>query len=176
MVKKDFKTPEKTRRRMREYMYKYTRGKIGYAFVVADILHFGHLHFLLECKKFCDYLIAGVYTDELTETYKRRPIIPFEERIELVRNLKPVDMVVTVHDRDCTPMLKQLIRDGWKVKYLFHGTDWNPDTDPDLKKSKTFIESVDGQLIQPKYYEERTTSSIIHEIIKRYKNNEKGIE
>ena len=163
---------EKRRKYLRDYMYKYRKDNVGYSFLVADTFHYGHLNFLNECKKHCSYLICGIYTDKLTETYKRRPIIPFEERIEIVRALKVVDMVVTVHDRNCVPMLKQLIDDGWKIKYLFHGSDWNPDTDKDLKVSKEFIESVGGQLIQPAYYEGRTTSSIIKEIIERYTNGE----
>lgn len=169
------KTLEEQRIWRRQYQYKYRKGIIGYAFVVADCLHYGHLHFLKECKKHCDFLIVGVYTDELTETYKRRPITPFEERIELIRSLKPVDMVVTVHHRDCTPVLKGLIEDGWKVKCLFHGTDWSPETDEDLKKSKTFVESIGGELIQPEYYEGRTTTSVIKEILERYKNGENVI-
>ena len=90
----------------------------GYAFVVGDLLHYGHLHFLKQCKKHCDFLIVGVYTDELTESYKRRPVIPFVERIALIQSLKPVDMVVTVQDRSCIPMLKELSRQGWIIKYL----------------------------------------------------------
>ena len=160
---------------MRDYMYKYRRGNVGYAFVVGDLFHYGHLHFLKECKNHCDFLIVGVYTDELTETYKRRPIIPFEERIELIQALKSADMVVTVHNRDCTPMLKKLTEDGWKIKYLFHGTDWTPGQDKDLQKSTEFIESLGGQLIQPEYYEGRTTTSIIKEILIRYENGENVI-
>ena len=160
---------------MREYMYKYRKRKVGYAFIVGDLLHYGQLHFLKECKNHCDFLIVGVYTDELTESYKRRPIIPFEERVELIQALKPVDMVVIVHNRDCTPMLKKLTEDNWKVKYLFHGTDWNAEIDEDLRKSRDFIESIGGQLIQPEYYEGRTTTSIIKEILRRYKNGENVI-
>lgn len=157
---------------MKDYMYKYRKRNVGYAFVVGDLLHYGHLHFLKECKKHCDFLIVGVYTDELTMTYKRRPIIPFEERIELIQALRVVDMVVTVHNRSCVPMLKQLTEDHWKIKYLFHGTDWNAEKDSDLIKSKAYIESIGGELIQPKYYEGTTTSAIIKEIILRYSNGE----
>ena len=69
-------------------------------------------------------------------------------------------------------MLKKLTEDGWKIKYLFHGTDWKIEKDSDLQDSKQYIESVGGQLYQPEYYEGRTTTSIIEEIIRRYKNNE----
>jgi len=163
---------EKRRKYIRDYMYKYRRGDVGYCFLVCDMIHFGHLHFLNECKKHCSFLICGIYTDKLTETYKRKPIIPFEERIELVQALRVVDMVVTVHDRSCIPMLKHLTADGWKIKYLFHGSDWNLKKDNDLVESKAYIESIGGQLIQPAYYEGRTTSSIIKEIIERYTNGE----
>lgn len=165
---------EKTQRKeyMRDYMYKYRKSNVGYAFVVGDLLHYGHLHFLKECKKHCDFLIVGVYTDKLTQTYKRRPIIPFEERIELIQALKPVDMVVTVHNRNCSHMLKFLTEDGWKIKYLFHGTDWNPEADDDFKKSKEFIESIGGQLVQPQYYNGRTSTMIINEIVERSERGE----
>lgn len=156
-------------------MWKYRKGVIGYAFVVGDLLHYGHLHFLKECKKHCDYLIVGVYTDELTASYKRQPIIPFDERIELIQSLRQVDMVVTVHDRSCVPMLRQLREDGWNIHVLFHGTDWNANKDPDLMKSKAYIESVGGELIQPQYYEGRTTTMIIEEILRREKDGENPI-
>ena len=160
---------------MKNYEYRFKGKRVGYAFVVGDLLHYGHLHFLSECKKHCDFLIVGVYTDELTGTYKRRPIIPFAERIELIQALKVVDMVVTVHDRSCTPMLKQLREDGWDVTLLFHGTDWNPEKDQDLRESKEYIEGVKGRLIQPEYYSERTTTSIIEEILRRELNGENPI-
>lgn len=67
---------------------------IGYAYVVADIFHIGHLRHLLNCKAMCDILIVGVLTDEATMEIKPRPIIPFEERIQVVVALECVDVVV----------------------------------------------------------------------------------
>ena len=61
--------------------------------MVGDLLHYGHLRFLRKCRHHYDYLIVGVYTDELTMTYKRKPIIPFKERIEMVGALRIVDEV-----------------------------------------------------------------------------------
>lgn len=145
--------------------------KIGYAFIVGDLLHYGHLHFLRECKKYSTFLIVGVYVDELVCTYKRQPIIPFKERFELIKELRIVDLVIPVYDRDCTPALKKLSDDGWKIDFLFHGDDWSKD-DPDLKKSREYIESVGGELIQPKYYKARTTTDTIKEIVKRYLDGE----
>ena len=119
--------------------------KVGYAFVVGDLLHYGHLRFFRKCRQHCDYLIVGVYTDELTMTYKRKPIVSFEERIELVGALRIVDETRRVENKDATPMLKKLVKEGYNVKYLFHGTDW------DDVPGKDYIESIGGELIQPPY-------------------------
>ena len=67
---------------------------VGYAYVVGDILHVGHLLHLRNCKRLCDRLIVGVLTDEATMEKKPRPTIPFEQRIQLVAALRHVDAAV----------------------------------------------------------------------------------
>jgi len=67
---------------------------IGYAYVVGDILHVGHLLHLSNCKQLCDKLIVGVLTDEAAMEKKDRPSVPFEQRIKLVAALECVDAVV----------------------------------------------------------------------------------
>ena len=68
---------------------------VGYAYVVGDILHFGHIQHLKNCKALCDRLIVGVLTDEAVMEKKSRPAIGFKERLELIGELKSVDAVVT---------------------------------------------------------------------------------
>lgn len=138
-------------------------GVVGYCFVVCDLLHIGHLHFFEKCKGYCDFLIVGVYTDELTEKYKRRPIIPFEQRIAMVMALKPVNAVVEVNHKDATSMLKKLTEVGWKISFLFHGDDWKN------VKGRRYIKSIGGKLIQPKYLKGMDATSIINKIRRRYK-------
>ena len=53
------------------------------------------------------------------------------------------------------------IKAKYKIRYLFHGDDWSPDTDEDLRKGKEYIESIGGELIQPKYYHHQSTTKII---------------
>jgi glycerol-3-phosphate cytidylyltransferase len=93
---------------------------IGYTTGVYDMFHIGHLHLLKKAKNKCDYLIVGVSTDELVESYKNKtPIIPFEDRLEIISSLKFVDEVVAVTHRD----KKQSYLDvGYDV--LFVGDDW----------------------------------------------------
>jgi glycerol-3-phosphate cytidylyltransferase len=93
---------------------------IGYTTGVFDMFHIGHLHLLKKAKNRCDYLIVGVSTDELVESYKHKtPIIPFQDRLEIISSLKFVDEVVAVTHRD----KKQAYLDvGYDV--LFVGDDW----------------------------------------------------
>ena len=66
---------------------------IGYTTGVYDLFHVGHLNILKSSKSLCDKLIVGVSTDELVYKNKnKKPVIPFNERIEIVRNIKFVDL------------------------------------------------------------------------------------
>ena len=94
--------------------------KIGYTTGVFDMFHIGHLNILKRAKEQCDYLIVGVSTDEVVESYKnKKPIIPFEERIAIVGELKCVDEAVPQ-----TSMNKMEAWDKYHFNALFHGSDW----------------------------------------------------
>ncbi len=92
---------------------------IGYTTGVYDLFHIGHLNLLKNAKGMCDKLVVGVTVDELV-TYKgKRAMIPFEDRIEIVRSIKYVDAAVPQYDMDKLTACKKL---GAKV--LFVGDDW----------------------------------------------------
>ena len=94
--------------------------RIGYAGGAFDLFHIGHLNILKHARSQCDYLIAGVVTDEVLELTKgKSPIIPFAERIEIVRNISFVDEAVP---EDVIDKL-----DVWRAKpfdVYFKGDDW----------------------------------------------------
>lgn len=94
--------------------------KVGYTTGVFDMFHIGHLNIIRRAKEQCEYLIVGVSTDELVQTYKHKtPIIPLEERIEIVRAIRFVDEVVVQTSMDKLAAWEKLHFD-----VLFHGDDW----------------------------------------------------
>ncbi len=69
----------------------------GFTAGVFDLFHIGHLNLLRRCKEQCNYLIVGVMTDEFVEHQKgRKPFVPLEERMEIVKAIEYVDEVVAV--------------------------------------------------------------------------------
>lgn len=93
---------------------------IGYTTGVFDLFHIGHLNILKQAKEHCDYLIVGVTTDEITNRMKGKfPIIPFEERIKIVENIKCVDLVIAKESLDNLDVWNQL-----RFNVFFKGDDW----------------------------------------------------
>lgn len=85
-----------------------------------DLFHVGHLNILEESRKLGDVLVVGVSTDALIEDYKGLPpIIPFDQRCEIVGAMECVDCVV---QQDVLTDIRQLIE--YKVDVVVIGDDW----------------------------------------------------
>lgn len=92
---------------------------IGYTAGVYDLFHIGHLNLLKNAKGMCDKLIVGVSTDELVAYKHKKPVIPFVDRIEIVRSIKYVDAAIPQEELDKFKMWERLHFD-----VLFVGDDW----------------------------------------------------
>ncbi len=93
---------------------------IGYTTGVFDMFHIGHLNILKQAKEQCDYLIVGVSTDELVQSEKSKtPIIPFDDRVEIIKAIKYVDKVVPQTNKNKKEAWSEL---GFNV--MFVGSDW----------------------------------------------------
>lgn len=93
---------------------------VGYAAGAFDLFHIGHLNILRHAKSYCDYLIAGVVSDELCESTKgARPIIPLAERLEIVANIKCVDRAYAEVEADRLSTWEEL-----RFDVFFKGDDW----------------------------------------------------
>lgn len=133
---------------------------IGYTTGVFDMFHIGHLNILRRAKERCDYLIVGVSTDEVVESYKHhKPIIPYDQRAAIVEAIKYVDEVVPQTTMDKTEFLKKRHFD-----VMFHGDEWKG-TDLYNKYEEEFAKY--GARIEYLSHTEGISSSMLREKIKK---------
>lgn len=93
---------------------------VGYAAGAFDLFHVGHLNLLRQAKMRCDYLIAGVVSDEiLLETKGRKPVIPLRERLDIVQSIGIVDQAIVESNLNKLDTWKQN-----KFDVFFKGDDW----------------------------------------------------
>jgi len=94
--------------------------KVGYTAGTYDLFHIGHLNIFKNAKNLCDFLIVAVSTDELVLDYKKHlPIIPFDERVEIVSAIKYVDKVISQENMD---KVEAALKN--KIDVMFVGDDW----------------------------------------------------
>ena len=117
-----------------------------YVGMSADLIHPGHLNILTEARKYGD-VIVGLLTDTAIASYKRIPFMDFEQRRQVVENIKGVNSVVAQTTLDYVPNLRTI-----KPDYVVHGDDWR-----DGVQRKTRQQVIDvlsewgGQLIEVPY-------------------------
>ena len=92
---------------------------IGYTTGVFDLFHIGHLNLLRNAKAMCDKLIVGVSTDELVSYKNKKAIIPFPERLEIIRSICYVDAAIPQESMDKFQAWRKL-----KFDLMFVGDDW----------------------------------------------------
>lgn len=132
---------------------------IVYTGGVFDLFHIGHLEHLKAAKKFGDILVVGLLDDEAAENYKRRPIIPYEQRKAILESV--ADVVIRRTERS-------------EVKIF---QDLNPDIitkgghtlcDESLK----WIKDNNKRLVFLPYTQEQSTSKIINKIYEKVKSKQ----
>ncbi|GGI81220.1 adenylyltransferase/cytidyltransferase family protein [Shewanella gelidii] len=134
--------------------------KIGYTTGVFDLFHIGHLNVLKRAKLECDYLIVGVTSDELSlAAKKKKPVIPFQERLEIVEAIKFVDEVVPQVNYD-----KMEAWNNLKFDRMFVGDDWKG-TDKWNAIEKEFAEVGVEILYFP--YTSHTSSTILRDVLNK---------
>ena len=144
----------------------YKRGDekmvIGYTSGVYDLFHIGHLNLLKNAKSLCDKLVVGVTSDELVSYKNKKSVIPHNERLEIVRNIKCVDAVVPQNDMDKFKMWERL-----KFDIMFVGDDWF-ETDKWKELDERFKKV--GVKIVYFPYTKGVSSSVINETLKELRN------
>lgn len=94
--------------------------RVGYAAGAFDLFHIGHLNLLRRAKAECDFLIAGVVSDDLLERRRGRgAVIPLSERLEIVGSIGVVDRAVAETEMDKLDTWRDL-----QFDVFFKGDDW----------------------------------------------------
>ncbi|MBI4619780.1 MAG: D-glycero-beta-D-manno-heptose 1-phosphate adenylyltransferase [Desulfobacterales bacterium] len=125
-----------------------------------DLIHVGHTRYLEEAKKLGDILIVAVNSDQSVRTIKgnKRPIIPEEERAEVLSALQCVDFVVIFHEPDPLNIISLL-----KPDVLVKGGDWGEDA----IIGREVVESIGGKVVRIPEIKGASSSSIINKIVNR---------
>ena len=138
--------------------------KIVYIGMSADILHHGHLNVISEGKKL-GKVIIGLLTDEAISSYKRLPLITYENRKKIIENIKGVERVIPQETLDYTSNLNKI-----KPDYVVHGSDWKTGVQKNTReKVIKALSEWGGELIEPKYTEGVSSTQLINNI------KEKGV-
>jgi glycerol-3-phosphate cytidylyltransferase len=133
---------------------------VGYAPGVYDLFHIGHLNLLRHARQFCDYLIAGVLTDEMAQYGKGMvPTVPLEERLEIVANIRLVDEAVAEDLPEKLAMWEKL-----RFDVVIKGDDWKG-TERGVKLERDFAPF--GVRVAYVPYTKRTSSSLLRQVLQQ---------
>lgn len=130
---------------------------IGYTSGVFDLFHVGHVNLLRNAKAMCDKLVVGVTVDELVSYKGKQSVIPYHERIEVVRSCKYVDVAIPQKNMDKAAAAKKN-----HASYLFVGDDWYET--PKWQEHEKDLEAVGCKVIYFPYTE-GTSSTLINETL-----------
>ena len=129
-----------------------------YLGMVADIMHPGLINIINEGAKHGD-LIIGLYTDKAVAEHKRLPFLTYEQRKQVVENIKGVSEVVPQDEWSYVPNLKK-----YRPDYIIHGDDWKTGRDAELRDEvfKT-MEEIGGSVIEIPYTKGINSTGLVEE-------------
>ncbi len=132
---------------------------VVYTVGTFDLLHVGHLALLEYCATLGDTVAVGVASDEVVKLYKPNiPIIPLEQRIEMLQALRCVNIVLPYHELDYLSICKEVKADIFVI-----GEDWG--RKPHNEDVENYFHSQGKKVVQIKYHP-RTSSTKIKQVVR----------
>lgn len=132
---------------------------VVYTVGTFDLLHVGHLALLEYCATLGDTVAVGVASDEVVKLYKPNiPIVPLEQRIEMLQALRCVNIVIPYHELDYLSICKEVKADIFVI-----GEDWG--RKPHNEDVENYFHSQGKKVVQIKYHP-RTSSTKIKQVVR----------
>jgi phosphoenolpyruvate mutase len=141
-----------------------TSQSIVYVGMSADLIHHGHMN-IIEKAASLGEVVVGLLTDRAIASYKRLPLMTYEQREIVVKNIKGVGRVIPQETLDYVTNLELL-----RPKYVVHGCDWRDG--PQKATRQRVIETLaqwGGELVEPEYTDGISSTQLIRSV------NETGI-
>ncbi len=137
--------------------------KVVFTNGVFDLIHSGHVDYLVKAKQLGNVLIVGMNSDASVKRIKgdKRPILKEDERSFIISNIKPVDYVVLFDEDTPEKLINEIVPD-----VLVKGADWPIDK----IVGKDVVEKNGGEVKTIEFVNHQSTSKIIELISKRYSN------
>lgn len=123
-----------------------TTKKKVYLGMIGDIMHPGLINIINEATKYGNVMI-GLYTDKAIATHKRLPYLTYDQRKQVIENIKGVDFIVPQDDWSYVPNLVK-----YKPDYIIHGDDWLYGPDKYIRDEVfKVMEAMGGKVIEIPY-------------------------
>lgn len=135
--------------------------KIVYLPMAGDLIHHGHINIISEGRKL-GKVIVGLMTDKAVASYKRVPLMSFEDRKKVIENIVGVSSVVPQEMLDYVPNLRKI-----KPDYFVHGDDWKTGVQKQARERVIeVLKEWNGQLVEPEYTSGISSTELIKNIQK----------
>jgi glycerol-3-phosphate cytidylyltransferase len=157
--------------RYRDIQHKYAIDQevikmIVYTVGTFDLLHVGHLALLEYCRTLGDVVAVGVASDSVVNSYKpNKPVIPLDQRAEMLRALRCVDIVRTYHELEYVSACKEL-----NVDIFVIGEDWG--NKPHNLAVEAYLRSEDKSICQIRYSPRTSSTGIKQCAIAQFRRGE----
>ncbi|WP_428087878.1 adenylyltransferase/cytidyltransferase family protein [Candidatus Thioglobus sp.] len=127
-----------------------------------DLLHVGHLALLEYCASLGSTVAVGVASDEVVRLYKpRAPVIPLEQRIEMLQALRCVDIILPYHELDYLTVCKQVKADIFVI-----GEDWG--RKPHNQDVENYFNAQGKKVVQIRYNPRTSSTQIKKNVIAQF--------
>ena len=138
---------------------------VVYTVGTFDLLHVGHLALLEYCATLGDTVAVGVASDEVVKLYKpNTPVIPLEQRIEMLLALSCVDIVIPYHELDYLSVCKKVKADIFVI-----GEDWG--RKPHNQDVENYFNIKGKKVVQIKYSPKNSSTQIKKDVIAQFQRN-----